>query len=110
MSIAPRETKCLSSCQRRSGHRRFGHLVKTSPSTLTVSVSQNGQRLGGRATGGRFSASTTCVAGAKDDDVLARADVLADDVLLVVQRRELHGDAADVHGLEDGERVHVAEL
>jgi hypothetical protein len=103
MSIAPRETKCLSSCQRRSGQSRLGHLVKTSPSTLTVSVLQNGQRFGRPRDGGRFLASTTCgagesdlrddVAGAQDDDVLARAEVLADDVLLVVQRRELDRDA-----------------
>ena len=50
------------------------------------------------------------VAGAQHDDVLARAQVLADDVLLVVQRRQLDGHAADVDGLELGERVHVAEL
>ena len=50
------------------------------------------------------------VAGAQDDDVVARADVLAGDVLLVVQRRQLDGHAADVDGLELGERVQVAEL
>ena len=50
------------------------------------------------------------VAGAQHDDVLAGAQVLADDVLLVVQRRQLDRHAADVDGLELGERVHVAEL
>jgi hypothetical protein len=49
------------------------------------------------------------VAGAQDDDVLAGTDVLADDVLLVVERGQLHRDAADVDWLEHGERVQVAE-
>ena len=59
MSIAPRETKCLSSCQRRSGQWRFGHFVKTEPSVLIVGVSQNGQRSGGSGGGGRSACSTT---------------------------------------------------
>ena len=45
------------------------------------------------------------VAGPLDDDVVARADVLAADVVLVVQRRPLHGDAADEDRLEHGERA-----
>ena len=36
----------VSSCQRRSGHSRLGQRVKTP--RLTVGVSQNGQRSGGR--------------------------------------------------------------
>ena len=50
------------------------------------------------------------VAGTHDDHVVAEAQVLAREVLLVVQRRELHGHAADVDRLEHGERVQVAEL
>src|SRR5207247_2885713 len=50
------------------------------------------------------------LAGAQDDHLVADANVLAGDVLLVVQRRELHRDTANVDGLEDGERVQVAEL
>ena len=50
------------------------------------------------------------VARAQHDHLVARADVLAGDVLLVVQRRQLHGDAADADGLEHRERVQVAEL
>ena len=50
------------------------------------------------------------VARAGDDDLVALADVLAAQVLLVVQRRELDGDAADVDRLERGERVQVAVL
>ena len=110
MSIAPRETKCLSSCQRRSGQSRFGQLVKTEPSGLTVGVSQNGQRSGGCGGGRAVGRSTRVrrgrddlrdhVAGAQDDHLVADADVLAREVLLVVQRRQLHGDAADVDRLE----------
>ena len=104
MSIAPRETKCLSSCQARAGQSRLGHFVKTLSSGLTVGVSQNGQRAGGR--GQRRAALALDdvrrrrddlrdhVAGAHDDHVLARADVLAHDVLLVVERRELDRHAA----------------
>ena len=120
MSIAPRETKCLSSCQRRSGQSRFGHLREDAPSGLTVGVPQTGQRSGGRGGGERSGRSTACgagesdlrdhVAGAQHDHVVARADVLAREVLLVVQRRELDRDAADPDGLERGERVQVAEL
>ena len=63
MSIAPRDTKCLSSCHARPGQTRLGHLVNTLSSGLIVGVSQNGQRLGGRGTGGRRSLSATCGAG-----------------------------------------------
>src|SRR3954452_4634671 len=40
------------------------------------------------------------VARALHDDDVAFADVLAVDVLLIVQRRARHGDAADLDGLE----------
>ena len=43
------------------------------------------------------------VAGALQDHVVAGPDVLAPDVVLVVQRRALHGDASDEHRLEHGE-------
>ena len=52
----------FSSCQRRSGHSRFGHCVKTE-SCLTVGVSQNGQRSGGRVGGERSGFSSACGAG-----------------------------------------------
>ena len=48
------------------------------------------------------------VTGALDDHEVADADVLAPDVVLVVQRRARHGDAADVHRLELRERVQHA--
>ena len=97
MSIAPRETKCLSSCQRAPGQSRFGQFVNTAPSGLTVGVSQNGQRAGGRGGGGRSGLLDDVrrrrddlrdhVAGAQHDHLVARAQVLAREVLLVVQRR-----------------------
>ena len=108
----------VRSCQRRSGQSRFGQRVKTP--VLTVGVSQNGQRSGGRGGGARSGRSAACgageidlrdhVAGAQDDHVVAGPDVLAREVLLVVQRRGLDRDAADVHRLERRERVQVAEL
>ena len=98
MSIAPRETKCSSSCQRRPGQARFGQRVKT-PSSLTVGVSQTGSSPAARGAGGAVLALDDVrrrrdhlrdhVAGALHDHVVARAHVLARDVLLVVQRREL---------------------
>ena len=48
------------------------------------------------------------VARAGDDHLVALAHVLARDVLLVVQRGELHRHARDLHRLELGERHHVA--
>ena len=97
MSIAPRETKCLSSCHARPGQSRFGHFVNTEPSGLTVGVLQNGQRSGGRGRRGRPFCSTTCGAGETTCGITspARSTItssparmsLRDDVLLVVQRR-----------------------
>ena len=51
----------VSSCQRRSGQSRFGQRVKTP--VLTVGVSQNGQRSGGRGGGARSARSAACGAG-----------------------------------------------
>jgi hypothetical protein len=48
------------------------------------------------------------VAGPLDDHEIAFADVLATDVVLVVQRRARDGHASDVDGLELGERVQDA--
>ena len=120
MSIAPRETKCLSSCHARSGQSRLGHLVNTEPCGLTVGVSQNGQRSGGRGGGGRSACSTTCGAGETTCGMTSPArstitsspgaDVLARQVLLVVQRRELDRHAPHRHRLERREGVQVAEL
>ena len=120
MSIAPRETKCLSSCHWRPGHSAVGALGEHPVAGLTVGVSQSGQRfgrLGARAgdrpldgvRGGREHLGDH-VTGAQDDDLVAGADVLALDVLLVVQRGQLDRDPAHVHRLEHREGVQVAEL
>ena len=120
MSIAPRETKCLSSCHARPGQTGFGHFVNTASSGLIVFVPQNGHFAGGR---GRRRAALLLddvrrrrddlrdhVAGAQHDHLLARPDVLAREVLLVVQRRHADAHAADDHRLEHGVGAHVAEL
>ena len=52
MSIAPCETKCLSSCHARAGQSRLGHFVNTPSRGLTVLVLQNGHRAGGPRAGG----------------------------------------------------------
>ena len=44
------------------------------------------------------------LAGALDDDRVAHAHVLAADVVLVVQRGQLHHHAADLHRLEHARR------
>ncbi len=56
MSIAPRETKCLRSCQALAGQSRFGHLVKMLSAGLMVWVLQKGQRRGGLGQGGTLAA------------------------------------------------------
>ncbi len=48
------------------------------------------------------------VAGALDDDRVADAHVLARDLVFIVQRRVLHHDAADRHGLELGDGRELA--
>ena len=50
------------------------------------------------------------VAGAQHDDLVAGAHVLAREVLLVVQRRELDCHTGDMDRLEEGEGVQIAEL
>ena len=121
MSIAPREAKCLRSWNCWPGQpTRFGQRVKTAPSSLTVGVSHDGQRSGGRGGAARSLRSTACGAGESTCGITSPArrtmtsspdaEVLACDVLLVVERRELHRDAAEMDRLEDGERVEVAEL
>jgi hypothetical protein len=69
-----------------------------------------GERSGARRRAARRDDLRDDVAGAGDDHVVALADVLAPQVLLVVQRGELDRDAADVDRLEPGERVQVAVL
>ena len=58
--------------------------------------------------GGRRHHLRDHVAGAHDDHLVAVAHVLAAQVLLVVERRELHRHARHLHRLEHRERDHVA--
>ncbi len=63
MSIAPRETKCLSSCHWRPGQTGFGHFVKTPSAGLTVAVAQTGHSAGGSGGGERSGRPTAPGAG-----------------------------------------------
>ena len=120
MSIAPCETKCLSSCHARSGQSRFGHFVNTDALRLDrLGVAERAALRRARAARAAFLLDHVRrrrddlrdhVAGAHHDHLLALADVLADDVLLVVQRRQLDRHAADFDRLEHRVGAHVAEL
>ena len=106
MSIAAL-TQWISVSRPRDGHARFGQRCMTSPSGFTTSAPQSGQCFGIRngfvpfaVRSGRADDLRDHVAGALDDHEVALADVLAVDVLLVVERRGRDGDAADLHGLE----------
>ena len=48
------------------------------------------------------------VAGAVHDHRIARANIFAEDVGFVVQRRPLDGHAADRHGRQDRERIELS--
>ena len=111
MSMAPREAKWKSPCWIWAGQERLGHRICTSPGGWTTGVPQAGQRSG--IANGRSEPSRSCVsgrdhlrdhvAGALDDDPVADAQILAGDVLLVVEGREPDRRPADLHRLERGE-------
>ena len=114
MSIAPRETKCLSSCQRAPGAVAVGALREDAVLRL------DRRRVAERAARGRARAPRAAlalddvrrrrddlrdhVAGAQHDHLLAGPDVLAREVLLVVKRRQLDRHAAHGDGLEHAHR------
>ena len=117
MSIAP--TKCLTAWKTWPGQpARFGQIVQTPPSGLIGGRAAGGALRGGAGGAlpllrplrlrGRRHHLRDHVAGAHDDHLVAVAHVLAAQVLLVVERRELHGHARDLHRLEQRERDHVA--
>ena len=116
MSMALRLTKCFSDSKNWAGHAELGQRCMASPASLTTAVSHSGQRSGMRNSGPRSSPGTGTwpedvgndVAGALDLHHVADADVLAVDVLLVVQGSVLHGGAADDDGLQDGLGVQAA--
>ena len=117
MSIAP--TKCLTAWKSWPGQEaRLGQIVQTPSSGLMVGVPQAGHLAGGFGRRARFLRLLRLgrrrhhlrdhVAGAHDDHLVALAHVLAAQVLLVVERGELHGHARHLHRLELRERDHVA--
>ena len=93
MSIAPREAKWMSLCTSWAGQERLGHRITTSPGGCTTGVSQAGQRSGivnGRSApvallDERGDHLRDDVAGTLHDDAVADPQVLARDVLLVVE-------------------------
>ena len=93
MSIAAL-TQWMSVSRPRDGHARFGQRCMTSPSGLTTSTPQSGQCVGMRnglvpfaMLPRRADDLGDHVSGALDDHEVSLADVLAVDVLLVVERR-----------------------
>ena len=114
MSVAAM-TQLLSVSSPREGQARFGQRCITSPSGLTTgdaaerAVLGHPERLVPAACGQHGPDDLRDhVAGALDDHQVALADVLAVDVLLVVQRRPRDGDAADLDRLEHRPRVERA--
>ena len=114
MSIAAL-TQWMSVSSPRDGQARFGQRCFTSPSGLTTSTPQSGQCDGifqvtvpGPVLPRRADDLRNHVAGALHDHEIAFADVLAVDVLLVVQRRGRHRHAADLHRLELCPRIERA--
>ena len=96
MSIAPLLTKCLTCWKDWPGQpERFGQIVKTAPSGLTVGVPQAGHFFGGfglrallvLARQFRRDDLGDHVAGPHHDHLVAVAHVLAREVLLVVEGR-----------------------
>ena len=105
-------TQLISDSSPRDGHALLGQRCITSPSGLTMSTPQSGHFAGMRNRRVPFAwgrtGPTTCgiTSPARCTITVSPcADVLAVDVLLVVQRRLGDGDAADLHGLELRPRV-----
>ena len=99
-------TQLISDSRPREGHARFGQRCIASPSGLTIFVPQSGQCSGirnafvpRRCAPRRADDLRDHVAGALDDHVVALANLLAVDVLFVVERRARDGDAADLDRL-----------
>ena len=116
MSIAPR--KCLTSWNVCPGQpRRLGQIVHTESSGLTVGVPHIGHFFGGLGLAQPLALATLDergdhlgdhVAGPRHDDLVALANVLARQILLVVEGRRRDRDAADVDRLQHRERQQAA--
>ena len=111
MSATP--VQLMSVSRPRDGQARFGQRCIASPSGSTIAAPHSGQ--------GRHPEllRTAPVRPGRADDLRMtsparwtkrrpRADALAVDVLLVVKRRPRHGDAADLHRLDDRPRIERA--
>ena len=108
-------TQLISVSRPRDSQAGFGQRCIASPSGFTMSRAAERallRHLEGPRTAAMLARRADDlrddVAGALDDHVVALADVLAVDVLLVVQRRARDGDAADLDRLEHGPRVERA--
>ena len=113
MSIAWRLAKCSSACLRCAGQTRPPvQRAIASSGSRTIAEPHSGHCVGmtnSRASAGRRSASTRTTSGITSParrtiDGVADAHVLAPDLVLVVQRRVGHRDAADEHRLEPRDR------
>ena len=109
MSKQSRETKCFSRSTACAGQISPPlHRLTAMPSSRTARLSQTGQWSGNsiRRRVGRAAVEhdpddlRDHVAGALHDDRIADPHVLAADLVLVVQGRALHDDAADRHRFE----------
>ena len=112
MFIAPRDAKCSRPRRSFDGHELFSHRHTASSSGFCSALPQTGQVVGitqaigaiGGAWIRRSDDARDDVTGLLDDHELAGADVLADDVVGVVQRRHRDGRPGDDRRLEHGER------
>ena len=114
MFIAWRDAKCSRLRRRRAGQLLRSHRQTTSPSPRTSSLPHDGQVSGicqGSARPSRSGFSTADdlrddVAAFLDDDPVAHPDVLARDLVGVVQGRHADGGPGQQHRLEHGHRRH----
>ena len=113
-SSRPRPAKCSRPRCSLAGHETFSqrHTASSSSRCRWLPHSRARRRHHPRLRVGRPLAedgtddARNDVAGLLDDDPVAGADVLARDVVGVVQRRHRHGRAADEDRLEHGKRRH----
>ena len=110
MFITPREAKWRIDSFRRAGQLALMQRLAASPSSRTILPPQTGQCVGMRkgfavrALGGHAHDLGDDVAGAFDHHLVADLQAEALDLVLVVQRGAGDGDAADLDGLEVGDR------
>ena len=111
MSSPPRLDEVAQALVTCAGHCRFGQRSATSPSARTVARAadraafrQSVRTVSPAAARDHLDDVRDHVAGALDEHAVADAHVEPVDLVLVVQGGVHHGDAADAHGLEHGDR------